>query len=631
MDLSFLKNEITFGMNKIFLGFEKFDFKPTYYVSVNQIVISQSANEIKNVACPKFLSHRGIEYFKDSDFYDYNTIFNNSIWDINFYHNIMNGWSEGGTVTFVALQLAYFMGFNEVILIGVDHNFVCEGKPNQEVVSKEVDLNHFHPDYFGKGVNWNLPDLESSEKAYRLAKEAYDNDHRKIIDATFGGKLAIFDKANYKDIFFKENLNSINLQAKLLAESGKINEAIQLFEEIVAKEPLHYKANFNLGILYYQQKELKKSAKCYLKCLETLPNDRNTVINLIYVLIEMNKKTEAEKIISTFLIDNYEDQEMLNLLKHLSNEGLIIKNHQLIEEENYLRILKNAVNKENNDASIFDKVSAESNLHLDLDYPTSANNSPRWGHGKEPHAKLKEIISRQRSDYEQLLQEFLPFKAGFSNISVNPDLSNPGESNLKNDWLPGLDALAIYGMINLYKPKMYLEVGSGYSTKFARRAISDSNSKTKIISIDPHPRAEINKLCDFMIRKPLELVDLGIFDLLGENDILFIDNSHRSFMNSDVTVFFLDILPRLKSGVLVQIHDICLPCDYPPQWDKRYYNEQYLLAAYLLAEGNKFKIILPNYSLTSILSPEFKNIPGMFFKNKEGVMQGGCSFWIRIN
>jgi hypothetical protein len=108
---------------------------------------------------------------------------------------------EGATVTFVAMQLAYFMGFKQVILIGVDHNFTSTGKPNTTVVSTGADPNHFHPGYFGKGFRWQLPDLETSEIAYRMAKSAYEKNGREILDATIGGKLTVFPKVNFDTIW----------------------------------------------------------------------------------------------------------------------------------------------------------------------------------------------------------------------------------------------------------------------------------------------------------------------------------------------------------------------------------------------------------------------------------------------
>jgi len=98
------------------------------------------------------------------------------------------------------MQLAYFMGFKQVILIGVDHSFTTKGTANTTVVSTGDDPNHFHPGYFVKGFRWQLPDLETSEIGYALAKEAYQKDGREILDATVGGKLQIFPKVNFDSI-----------------------------------------------------------------------------------------------------------------------------------------------------------------------------------------------------------------------------------------------------------------------------------------------------------------------------------------------------------------------------------------------------------------------------------------------
>ncbi len=108
---------------------------------------------------------------------------------------------EGFTVTYVALQLAFYMGFSEAILVGVDHNFTTQGPANATVVSQGDDPNHFAPGYFGKGFRWQLPDLEGSERAYRLAQAAYTQAGRSVLDATVGGKLQIFPKVDYLSLF----------------------------------------------------------------------------------------------------------------------------------------------------------------------------------------------------------------------------------------------------------------------------------------------------------------------------------------------------------------------------------------------------------------------------------------------
>ena len=108
---------------------------------------------------------------------------------------------EGFTVTYVSLQLAYFLGFSKAILIGVDHNFTTKGPANTVVTSQGEDPNHFASNYFGKGFRWQLPDLAGSERAYRMARKAYQADGRQILDATVGGKLDIFPKVDYEHLF----------------------------------------------------------------------------------------------------------------------------------------------------------------------------------------------------------------------------------------------------------------------------------------------------------------------------------------------------------------------------------------------------------------------------------------------
>jgi hypothetical protein len=108
---------------------------------------------------------------------------------------------EGATVTNVALQLAFYMGFQQVVLVGVDHSFTSRGAPNQTVVSEGDDPDHFSPDYFGKGFHWQLPDLETSEVGYSLAQRAFRRAGRQVLDATVGGKLQIFPKVDYNSLF----------------------------------------------------------------------------------------------------------------------------------------------------------------------------------------------------------------------------------------------------------------------------------------------------------------------------------------------------------------------------------------------------------------------------------------------
>lgn len=131
------------------------------------------------------------------------------------------------------------------------------------------------------------------------------------------------------------------------------------------------------------------------------------------------------------------------------------------------------------------------------------------------------------------------------------------------------------------------------TTCFARQAIRGAKLNARVVSIDPQPRREVDAICDEVIRDGLETCDLGAFDRLQAGDILFFDGSHRSFMNSDVTVFFIDVLPRLQPGVVVHIHDINLPWDYPDSFRDWYWNEQYMLAIYLMMGRDKLNPLFP--------------------------------------
>lgn len=254
----------------------------------------------------------------------------------------------------------------------------------------------------------------------------------------------------------------------------------------------------------------------------------------------------------------------------------------------------------------------------------------RYGYGKPPHKILYEMINKQRDNYHHRLDEILQLKNNLCEIPVYADEDAPdsGIPHWDNAWLPGLDAASLYSMITNGKPSTYLEIGSGHSTRFARRAVEDCDAQCRIISIDPKPRASIDAICDEVHRSPLENIDLSVFDSLKAGDILFVDSSHRVLMNSDVQVIFMEVLPLIKPGVIVHFHDIWLPNDYPQRWADRYYSEQYMLAALLLF-GDQYEIILPNRFITD--DPELSTVldPLWNLPQLEDVASHGGSFWIQ--
>lgn len=198
-DLARLRGEFTFGLNRIYLLFPELGFPTSCLVSVNDLVLEQCADEIKALDLPRFITWRARRSFAR----DPHAIFLDTDYTgaEDFATRATGRIFEGFTVTYVALQLAFHMGFAEAILVGVDHSFVTQGPANQAVISQGDDPNHFAPDYFGAGFKWQLPDLAGSERAYRMAKQAYQAAGRRVLDATVGGKLTVFPKVDYPGLF----------------------------------------------------------------------------------------------------------------------------------------------------------------------------------------------------------------------------------------------------------------------------------------------------------------------------------------------------------------------------------------------------------------------------------------------
>jgi hypothetical protein len=201
-NLSKLRNEITFCMNRFYLAFPELGFTASYLCITNDLVVEQFVDDIRVLAVPKFIAWRSRRHFSPTlHFADLPTFIYTSYTGPRFTGDVRGRVWEGATVTNLALQLAFHMGIEKAILIGVDHNFASKGEANKTVVSQGDDQNHFMPNYFGKGVKWQLPDLDTSEIGYALAREAYHMAGREVIDATVGGKLAIFPKVDYNSLF----------------------------------------------------------------------------------------------------------------------------------------------------------------------------------------------------------------------------------------------------------------------------------------------------------------------------------------------------------------------------------------------------------------------------------------------
>lgn len=259
-----------------------------------------------------------------------------------------------------------------------------------------------------------------------------------------------------------------------------------------------------------------------------------------------------------------------------------------------------------------------------LDYPSTS--APPAGRRRS--GKLHDLVAAGERDYRQTLALIGSFEDALVRIPLRA--GDDRSPSWVNDFLPGLDAAAIYAFLRSRRPATYLEVGSGTSTRFARRAIEDGDLATRIVSVDPRPRAEIDAICDQVVRQPLELVDASLLDGLRAGDVLFVDGSHRVFTGSDATVFVLDLLPKLAPGVLVGIHDVYLPDDYPEEIAERHYSEQYLLGALLLGDPSWIGVVLAaNYvSTRSELAGELDAL----WERPElhGIETHGVALWLEV-
>lgn len=194
-DLSLLDGVFTIGLNKINLLFERSEFRPSVITAVNHLVIEQNREFFNATEIPLFLDRGGRQWVRTRD----NVAFLHSTHQSKFARDVSVSIHQGFTVTFVALQLAFHLGFRDVALIGCDHNFAAKGPANQTVVSGQKDENHFDPRYFSGGQKWQLPDLAASEYFYSLAADMFGAFGGRLVNCTEGGKLELVQRATLVD------------------------------------------------------------------------------------------------------------------------------------------------------------------------------------------------------------------------------------------------------------------------------------------------------------------------------------------------------------------------------------------------------------------------------------------------
>jgi predicted O-methyltransferase YrrM len=200
-----------------------------------------------------------------------------------------------------------------------------------------------------------------------------------------------------------------------------------------------------------------------------------------------------------------------------------------------------------------------------------------------------------------------------------------GEFQIGNDYFTSPDAEVLTAMVELFKPEKIIEIGSGNSTRLFRAALDEFQANSRIISIDPFPRVETDKSAHEVIRKKLEEIkDEPFFDQIKPGDFLFIDSSHEVKPGNDVVELLLNVLPRLHAGVLIHIHDIFLPYDYPKEWiiqNRWPWTEQYLVQA-LLQGSDEYEVLWAGHYYQKTMSKFRQHFP--YWKGKDA-----SSLWLR--
>jgi predicted O-methyltransferase YrrM len=228
----------------------------------------------------------------------------------------------------------------------------------------------------------------------------------------------------------------------------------------------------------------------------------------------------------------------------------------------------------------------------------------------------------EQCDVSRILQTVIDQRSQFAKLVGKDD--GVGFS-LRNEYYASPDAEILYAMVHLYRPARIIEIGSGNSTRLFRVAIRDAQLTTRLTSIDPHPRCEVKDFADEILELRVEESDnFTLFEQLEANDILFVDSSHDVKIGNDVLFLLLNVIPRLRRGVLIHLHDIFLPFEYPKDWVIAYrldWNEQYLLQA-LLQGSEALKVVWPGHYLQRTMQ-QF----GKHFELCDG--RTACSIWLQ--
>lgn len=205
-DVRLLKDEVTIASNAIFLIFDEMGYKPTFLTVEDRLVAEDRAASLNDIRGTTKVFPRDLRQFLRPD---EDTLY------IDFRRNYAGfpSFSErfedvvywGGTVTMLNLQLAFHLGCDPIYLLGFDHEYKVPAKLDSVVItSQRADDNHFHPDYFGPGFRWHDPRLDRMEAGYRIARTHFESAGRRVFNATSGGKLEVFPRADFLRLLSKD-------------------------------------------------------------------------------------------------------------------------------------------------------------------------------------------------------------------------------------------------------------------------------------------------------------------------------------------------------------------------------------------------------------------------------------------
>jgi len=249
------------------------------------------------------------------------------------------------------------------------------------------------------------------------------------------------------------------------------------------------------------------------------------------------------------------------------------------------------------------------------------NRLEEGGYFDSPCFPLPEAFSRM--DPGPVLGSVDRFSSRFGDLIAED--RNPTGYSFDNPFFASPDAEVLYSMVRALEPATIVEVGCGNSTRLIRLAVMDGGFESRIVGIDPHPRRDVAALTDEMRLCPVESdMDLSLFSGLRQGDILSIDSSHELRAGNDLVFLYLNVLPQLRSGVVVHIHDVFLPYDYRKDWvieEKRQYSEQYIVQS-MLHFGRSFEVLWAGHFLQKTRAEFFDHFPNAGGRDAQ-------SLWLR--